>query len=363
VPDGENGGKADGTSAGRRFRVIAGGRHPRRESDGKTDGPEGGGEGRRRADANGGAFSGDAGTAPGLSASGQAECGEGADPDRAAGPGDAGFADFSDSDDAGGGGETDHGEDGVPRRSRMAALAFRLVAIAAAVALVGQVAAALPHIYNVNVLRLLSETREWNRDERVEAYKAAIVVVEAEGRKGTGFNVDERGLIVTNRHVVGDSRTAVVAFGDGRVRKARVVADDEEADLAALVPAETSGKSGEAGAAGERFPALALDAGSAWSEGDDVFYIGNPLFFRHLAGRGTILGLTGAGMPFPVLLIEAPVYPGNSGSPVITGDGRVIGVIYASAELEKDGRRVKAGLAIPADHPFFAELAGVFSDR
>lgn len=244
----------------------------------------------------------------------------------------------------------DFGEDGdgEERRPRFPAWVRRLILWLVAIALAGQATAWLPAIYNVNVLRLIAETRELARDERVQAYKAAIVVVEAAGRKGTGFNVAERGLVVTNHHVVEGSRTAVVGFADGRVFRARVLAEDAAADLAVLAPAEPRE---------ETYPTLPLASGGTWSPGEPVVYIGNPLFLRHVAGRGTVLGLAHAGKDFPVLLVEAPVYPGNSGSPVIAEDGRVIGILYASTGLDRDGGRVKAGLAIPADHPFLAPFA------
>jgi len=341
VPDG---GKRDGTVSGKRFAVPDGGRKP----PGKDRAAEGNG-----AKADFAADDGSTAETEGRPEDVFARAGEAGETDgaaeRAFEEGTAG--ELEDGAEPDGAREDDAER---ARRSRAAARMFRLVALLVAIALAGQAAAVLPRIYSVDVIRLLTETRELNRDERIRAFKAAIVVVEAEGRKGTGFNVDERGLIVTNRHVVGESREAVIAFEDGRVFRARVAAEDGEADLAVLVPDGTAGAS---------FPALELDAGASWSPGDDVYYIGNPLFFRHLAARGAMLGLTQAGRPFPVLLIEAPVHPGNSGSPVMTGDGRVIGVLYASAELEKDGKRRKAGLAIPADHPFFAGLAGLLPDR
>lgn len=253
--------------------------------------------------------------------------------------------------------EEESGDDGdgdEAGRPRFPAWASRMVVAVIALALVAQAAAILPRVYNVDVIRLLGETRHLSQDERVQAYKAAIVVVEAGNRKGTGFNIGEHGLVVTNRHVIEGSRDVVVGFGDGRVFRARVAAEDGEADLALLVPDAERG---------ERFPTLGLDPAGTWSPDDEVYYIGNPLFFRHLAGRGKVLGWANADKPFPVLLVEAPIHPGNSGSPVIAGDGRVIGVIYASTELELDGRKVRAGLAIPAGHPFLAEAADEADDR
>lgn len=242
-------------------------------------------------------------------------------------------------------GDGDDGEDGESG-PRFPAWVRRLVVGVLVVALLGQLVALLPRIYNVNVMEILQETRRLSRDEQVQAYKQAIVIVEAEGNKGTGFNIDERGLIVTNHHVIGGASGAVIGFADGRVFPAEVLASDAEADLAVLVPAVPQQ---------EAFPTLKLDAGQSWQPEDPVHYIGNPLFLRHMAGRGKVLGLVDAGKSLPVLLIEAPIYPGNSGSPVIAGNGRVIGIIYASTELVMEDGRMKAGLAIPANHPFLAE--------
>lgn len=241
--------------------------------------------------------------------------------------------------------EDEEDEEG-PQGPRFPAWVRRLIVAVLVVALAGQAVAILPRIYNVDVIAFLKVARTLSQDERVQAYKEAIVVVDAAGRKGTGFNVDERGRIITNQHVIEGVDMAIIAFEDGRVFHARVLAEDAEADLAVLEPVDPPE---------EPFPALEVEASPSWSPDDPVYYIGNPLFFRHITGQGTVLGLANAGKPFPVMLIEAPIYPGNSGSPVITENGRVIGVIYASTELETGGRRVKAGLAIPASHPFLQE--------
>ena len=214
-----------------------------------------------------------------------------------------------------------------------------------ALALVGNVMAIIPLIFNSNVIQFLKVTNELSKDEALQAYKQAIVVVEAGDRKGTGFNIAANGIIVTNEHVVGNALTAVIGFPDDQIFHADVVAIDPEADLAILKvkkPPEAE------------LPLLNVSLEQSWSEGMLIYYFGNPLFFNHIIGQGAVLGLTEmADKPMPIMLIDAPIYKGNSGSPVLNAEGDVIAVIYATTEIMQNGQRLKAGLAIPTNHPFF----------
>src|SRR5699024_9263154 len=78
------------------------------------------------------------------------------------------------------------------------------------------------------------------------------------------------------------------------------------------------------------------------------YFIGNPLGFHGIANKGTIIDYTRLqNWDEDVIMMKAPVYRGSSGSPVINGDGEVIGVVFATTDRENYG---KVGLFIPINH-------------
>ncbi len=191
-------------------------------------------------------------------------------------------------------------------------------------------------------LDFLLESRKIARDPQIQALMQAVVRVEADNRGGTGFNVSPDGLIVTNDHITDGAEQVDVSFqSDRKQYTVGVLLADPRADLALLALEE------------ERLPYLDLESVSLPEQGDEVLLIGNPLGFFRIVTRAVVLGFTWQeGRDSPVLVLDGPVYKGNSGSPVINADGRVIGVVYASTTGTESGKT--AALAIPS-----AEIVGV----
>src|SRR5699024_7883430 len=83
-------------------------------------------------------------------------------------------------------------------------------------------------------------------------------------------------------------------------------------------------------------------------EEEPIYFIGNPLKFTGIANQGKVLDYTKvSSKEKPVVMLDAPVYRGNSGSPVIDDTGNVIGVIFATLFHDEEGR---VGLFIPIDY-------------
>lgn len=193
-----------------------------------------------------------------------------------------------------------------------------------------------PKVISIPAIEFLITSSKLSLQEDIRTYKDAVVVIEASESRGTGFSIDEDGTILTNFHVIEGEDSVTVAFPEEGLRNAEVVATYPTIDLAVLK------------AEGGNFPSLDLAEDPAVNKGDPIYFIGNPLRFQGIANKGTIIKETNlSGWEKSVMMIDAPVYNGNSGSPVINQDGKVIGVIFAT--LDSDGYG-KVGLYIPIEY-------------
>jgi serine protease Do len=149
---------------------------------------------------------------------------------------------------------------------------------------------------------------------------------------GSGFVIDqERGLIVTNRHVVADKEADyTVVLNDGTKVPARVLARDPIQDIAILEVERHD------------LPALSLGDSQELQIGQSVIAIGNALGeFSNTVSVGVISGLSrqvsargpgGVERLQGVIQTDAAINPGNSGGPLLNLKGEVIGVNTAVAQ-------------------------------
>ncbi|PKQ25747.1 MAG: serine protease [Actinobacteria bacterium HGW-Actinobacteria-4] len=139
---------------------------------------------------------------------------------------------------------------------------------------------------------------------------------------GTGFAIDAFTL-VTNRHVIENSRSLEVSTYDGRLTEATAISTTTIADIA-IVTVEDS--------LGGNFPIRAQEDPQ---EGDVITVVGYPSGGRLTTVSGVVLGPTTdplGGAIGTVYATSAQVEPGSSGSPVLNESGEVVGVIYAKNE-------------------------------
>lgn len=188
-------------------------------------------------------------------------------------------------------------------------------------------------IYSIPAIEFLKTSARLSNDETIQEYKRSVVEVSTGSSKGTGFSISEDGYIVTNSHVVEDALQLTVVFPDEGLMEAELVADYPEVDLAVLKV--------------DRVGLPYLELGQTLEEVQQhVTFIGNPLAFTGIANEGYVIGFTNTRLETSVSMLDAPVYKGNSGSPVIASDGTVIGVIYATLKHDEHG---KVGLFVPID--------------
>jgi serine protease Do len=170
--------------------------------------------------------------------------------------------------------------------------------------------------------------------EAVEKTRAGIVTVKVDKRDGssvrnvgTGIVVDERGYILTNRHVLAAARQVAVCLQDGKELQADIVAVDAETDLAIIRAKQTAG-----------LQALTLGSGNDLLVGETVIAIGHPYGYSHTVSTGIISALGRCiTMPTGELLTnliqtDASINPGNSGGPLLNINGELIGVNVALRE-------------------------------
>ncbi len=143
---------------------------------------------------------------------------------------------------------------------------------------------------------------------------------------GTGFAIDSKGRIMTANHVVEDAESIVVVFGDGRKVDAVVERQSPANDLAIIRVAETT----EAFLSIAEFPTTTV--------GQEIFVVGFPdpevMGEEIKFTNGSVTALSGMGGDAGQLQFSAPIQPGNSGSPVVTYDGHVVGVVTSTAARE-----------------------------
>jgi serine protease Do len=159
---------------------------------------------------------------------------------------------------------------------------------------------------------------------------------------GSGFIIDQAGLVVTNHHVVENAEEIDITTSDGKQLKADLIGTDESTDLAVL---RIRGDS--------RYPYVQLDRSPTVRVGDWVVAVGNPFGLDGTATAG-IVSATGrrdfsqTGSSYvDFLQIDAPINRGNSGGPTFDLRGNVIGV--NSAIFSPTGGNVGIGFAIPSD--------------
>ena len=155
---------------------------------------------------------------------------------------------------------------------------------------------------------------------------------------GSGFIIDAVGLIVTNRHVIVGARSVRVKLADGREVPAEIIGADATTDIALLR------------VSAGRLPALHLASSDKLSVGDPVIAIGNPFGL----GQSVTAGILSARArmlqqdPFiDFLQTDAAINMGNSGGPLLSADGTVVGV--TTAIVSPSGGSVGLGFAIPAE--------------
>lgn len=156
---------------------------------------------------------------------------------------------------------------------------------------------------------------------------------------GTGVVIDPRGYILTNHHVVDGVRQINVTFSDRRVYTAHVVAHDKRTDLAVIRVQ-----------AGKSLPTINIGSSSDLMTGEPVIAVGNAFGYEHTVTRGIIsaqhrdVQVSDTQSYEDLIQTDASINPGNSGGPLLSIEGRMVGVNVA---VRAGAQGI--GFAIPVD--------------
>ncbi|MHC0035953.1 S1 family peptidase [Pseudoneobacillus sp. C159] len=195
------------------------------------------------------------------------------------------------------------------------------------------------NVINIPALEFVKTSYRLSQRDTIKLAKQAVVTIQGDGYKGTGFNIEKDGLIVTNSHVIENMKSIEIYFPNGKVFRGDIVTNNPELDIAIL---EIDGKN---------LPTLKLQPSRNWTEGEHIYVIGNPLSFSQIANEGEIEGIgLIADRTTPVMKISAPVYRGNSGSPVLTEKNEVVAVVYATTVPKMTADEKASGLAVPIEN-------------
>lgn len=155
---------------------------------------------------------------------------------------------------------------------------------------------------------------------------------------GSGFIVDPKGVILTNHHVVNGADQVEIQLKDGRKFVSKEIKSDPKTDLA-VVKIETK----------KELPWLEMGDSDAMEIGDRVLAVGAPFGLTGTVTHG-IVSAKGRHLNMSMyedyLQTDAPINPGNSGGPLISLEGKVIGI--NTAIKSQNGGFQGVGLAIPS---------------
>ena len=200
------------------------------------------------------------------------------------------------------------------------------------------------------VVRINASSNSTSADPRVvpgdvDPFGNPLPSTPQQGALGSGFVIDKAGHIVTNYHVVQGATRVTVSFSNRDTVNAEIVGTDPSTDLAVLRVDTTAGA----------LTPLPLGNSDELRVGDPVVAIGNPFGLDRTATSGIVSALQRlitAPNSFTidhVIQTDAPINHGNSGGPLLSSRGQVIGVNTQIETGNLGTGNVGIGFAVPSN--------------
>lgn len=163
---------------------------------------------------------------------------------------------------------------------------------------------------------------------------------------GTGVVIVDRGVILTNLHVAAGAQTLKVTFHEGMETTASLIGAQPEHDLAVLQAHEVPD---------DLLPATLISTGDL-RPGDHVAAVGFPFGIGPSVSAGVVSGLQrsfespdGKQSMDNLIQFDAAANPGNSGGPLVTMGGEVVGIVTAIYNPNRQRTFVGIGFAVPIE--------------
>ena len=171
---------------------------------------------------------------------------------------------------------------------------------------------------------------------------------------GTGVVIIDNGTILTNLHVVSGAKKIKLRFANGHESDARIVGTQPENDLAVL----------KAESLPDDLEAATMRSTSDLEPGDHVIAVGYPFGIGPSVSYGVVSGLRrefrapdGGKTLSNLIQFDAAANPGNSGGPLVTMDGHVVGIVTAILNPSEQRTFIGIGFAVPIENA--ASAAGM----
>ncbi len=166
-------------------------------------------------------------------------------------------------------------------------------------------------------------------------------------QRGTGVVIVESGIILTNLHVVNGMRRIHVTFFDGTDTEAEIIGQRAEQDLAVL----------QAKTLPDDIMPATMRSTAGLKPGDEVLAVGFPFGIGPSASAGVVSGLKrdyvspeGKRVLSNLIQFDAAVNPGNSGGPLVTLDGEVVGIVTGLLNPTEQRVFIGIGFAVPIEN-------------
>ena len=195
--------------------------------------------------------------------------------------------------------------------------------------------AILPSVVRVVGLLDDKDTGEDNAEQRA-----------MERQLGTGVVIIDNGTILTNLHVVSGAKRLLVRFANGHQSEAQLISAQPENDLAVL----------RASSLPDDLQAATMRSTADLRPGDEVIAVGHPFGIGPSVSSGVVSGLKrefrsaeGERTLTNLIQFDAAANPGNSGGPLVTMDGHVVGVVTAILNPSEQHTFIGIGFAVPIE--------------
>ena len=197
----------------------------------------------------------------------------------------------------------------------------------------------------VRVVGLMTEGDDGSDNKEIGTVERGI---------GTGVVIIDNGTILTNLHVISGAKKIRVTFFDGSDSEALVLSTQPENDLAVL----------RAKTIPDDLEAATMRSTADLAPGDHVLAVGFPFGIGPSASAGVVSGLKrqfrspeGQQTLTNLIQFDAAANPGNSGGPLVTMDGEVVGIVTAILNPNRQRVFIGIGFAVPIENA--ASAAGM----